>query len=489
MDIQSHSIFISRDVVFYEDVFPFHQSEVSSDAQSFFPHIGSSSHTTEATASDCNPAPVVEPIRRISKPPSHLQDYHCYAIKSSTEHPISNVVSYAALSDPYMIFINAVNTIPEPSTYNQARKFKEWCDAMGIEITALEDNDTWLICSLPAGKQAVGCKWVFKVKLNADGTLERYKARLVAKGYTQQEGLDYIETFSPVAKLATVKLLLAVAAAKGWSLSQLDISNAFLNGDLEEEIYMELPPGYSPRQGKSFPPNAVCKLKKSLYGLKQASRQWFLKFSQSLLQLGFITSSGDHTLFLKNSGGIYMAVLVYVDGIVIASSCDKATELLKTALQASFKLRDLGTLRYFLGLEIARSSAGISICQRKYVLDLLTETGLLGSKPSSIPLDPSLKLSKEDGELLPNAEPYRRLIGKLLYLTFNRPDITFSVHKICQYTSSPRAPHLQVAYKVLHYLKGTVGHGLFYSAQSDLKLSAFADADWGTCSDSRCSVS
>ena len=165
-------------MVFYEDVFPFHQSEVSSDAQSFFPHIGSSSHTTEATASDCNPAPVVEPIRRISKPPSHLQDYHCYAIKSSTEHPISNVVSYAALSDPYMIFINAVNTIPEPSTYNQARKFKEWCDAMGIEITALEDNDTWLICSLPAGKQAVGCKWVFKVKLNADGTWNGIKLGL-----------------------------------------------------------------------------------------------------------------------------------------------------------------------------------------------------------------------------------------------------------------------------------------------------------------------
>ena len=195
------------------------RSEVSNDAQSFFPHIGSSSHTTEATVSECSPAPVVESTRRISKPPSHLQDYHCYATNSSTEHPISNVVSYAALSDPYMIFINAVNTIPEPSTYTQARKFKEWCDAMGIEITALEDNDTWLICSLPAGKQAVGCKWVFKVKLNADGTLERYKARLVAKGYTQQEGLDYVETFSPVAKLATVKLLLAVAAAKGWSLS------------------------------------------------------------------------------------------------------------------------------------------------------------------------------------------------------------------------------------------------------------------------------
>lgn len=398
-------------------------------------------------------------------------------MNSSTEHHVSNVLSYDALSDPYMIFINAVNSIPEPSIYVQALKFKEWCAAMDIEITALEDNGTWLICSLPEGKQAAGCKWVFKVKLNVDGTLERYNARLVAKGFTQQEGLDYVETFSPVAKLATVKLLLAVAAAKGWSLSQLDISNAFLNGDMEEEIYMTLPPGYAARQGESLPPNAVCKLKKSLYGLKHASRQWFLKFSATFLELGFHTSSGDHTLFLKNSGDVYMSVLVYVDEIIIASSCDKAVDLLKTALKTSFKLRDLGTLCYFLGLEIARSSTGINICQRKYVLDLLTETGLIGSKPFSIPMDPSIKLSLEDGELLSDVESYRRLIGKLLYLTITRPDITFAVHKLCQFTSAPRAPHLQAAYKVLRYLKGTIGQGLFYPAQSDLKLSAFADAE------------
>ena len=402
---------------------------------------------------------------------------------------MSNVLSYAALSDPCMIFINALNSIHEPSSYAQARTIKEWCDAMGIEITALEDNKTWIVCSLPAGKKAVGCKWVFKIKLNADGTLEQYKAHLVAKGYTQQKGLDYVETFSPVAKLATVKLLIAVAAAKGWSLSQLDISNAFLNGDLEEKIYMTLPPGYSPRQGESFPPNAVCKLKKSLYGLKQASRQWFLKFSAALHQLGFKTSFGDHTLFIKNSGNVYMAVLVYVDDIIIASSCDHATTLLKTALEASFKLRDLGTLRYFLGLEIAHSSTGITLCQRKYNLDLLTETNLLGCKPASIPMDPSVKLSTEDGALLENPEVYRRLIGKLLYLTFTRPDITFAIHRLCQFAALPLAPHLHTAYKVLHYLKGTVGQGLFYSSNSDMRLFAFVDASWSSCPDTRCSVS
>lgn len=215
MDLQSHSVFISRNMMFYEDLFPFLQESLSDDVQHFFPHVG----LTEPVVPDPPLSPEAQAMpssssRRVSKTPSHLQDYHLYSVNSSTAHTISNVLSYSALSDPYMIFINAVNTTPEPSTYAQACQFKEWCDAMGIEITALEDNDTWLICSLPKGKRAVGCKWVYKVKLNADGTLERFKARLVAKGYTQQEGLDYVETFSPVAKLATVKLLIAVAAAK-----------------------------------------------------------------------------------------------------------------------------------------------------------------------------------------------------------------------------------------------------------------------------------
>lgn len=280
--MESNTIFISRNVVFYEDIFPLHKPAIARDAEVFFPPVGLATNDHEATVSgDAYSSEIHVPAaptstRRTTKPPSHLKDYHCYVVNSSTEHLVSNVLSYDALSDPYLMFINVVDNIPEPTTYAQALKFREWCKAMDIEIVALEDNGTWLICSLPEGKQAVGCKWVFKIKLNADGTIERYKARVVAKGYTQQEGLDYVETFSPVAKLATVKLLLAVAAAKGWSLSQLDISNAFLNGDLEEEIYMTLPPEYAARQGESLPPNAVLRLKKSIYGLKQASRQWFL---------------------------------------------------------------------------------------------------------------------------------------------------------------------------------------------------------------------
>ncbi|CAA7046103.1 unnamed protein product [Microthlaspi erraticum] len=290
--------------------------------------------------------------------------------------------------------------------------------------------------------------------------------------------------------MTTVKTLLAVAAAKGWSLTQLDISNAFLNGDLEEEIYMTLPPGYTAKPGTVLPPNAVCRLKKSLYGLKQASRQWFIKFSSVLLRLGFKKSHADHTLFVKNEGGIYVAVLVYVDDIIITSNNDSAVDTLKVNLTEAFRLRDLGPLRYFLGLEIARSVKGISVCQRKYTLELLEEAGLTDCKPSSIPMEPSIKLVQDSAEpVIDDIGLYRKLVGKMMYLTITRPDITYVVYKLCQFASAPKNSHLQAAFKVLRYLKGTVGLGLFYSAESNLVLTGFTDADWLSCPDTRRSTS
>jgi len=513
MDIESNVVFISRNVKFFEDIFLFQNSQASDevDVTGFFPQIstrvadpGESSGTrTEGEYSstmrqgESNSESVIPNTedtsrRRVSRPPGYLQDYQCYSVKESvkesTEHPISQVFSTDNLSSSYCAYINALTKYPTPTSYTQASKVKEFCDAIKDEIGALERTNTWIVCAIPPGKTVVGCKWIYTIKLNADGSLERYKARLVAKGYTQKEGLDYVETFSPVARMATVKFLLSVAAPRKWFLDQLDISNAFLNGDLHEEIFMALLPGYVDKDGKPFPPNSVCKLQKSLYGLKQASRQWFLKLSHCLMSMGFRNGTGDDTLFLRRTDDTYMAILVYVDDIIIASSSSTATASFTAALKESFKLRDLGPLKYFLGLEVARTSAGISICQRKYVLDLLDETGLLGCKPSSIPMDPSQKLNLETGDLLTDVEMYRRLVGKLMYLTFTRPDITFAVHKLCQFTSAPRQPHLTAVYKVLHYLKGTIGQGMFYSANSDLKLKSFSDADWGTCTDSRISV-
>ncbi|KAG7585301.1 Reverse transcriptase RNA-dependent DNA polymerase [Arabidopsis thaliana x Arabidopsis arenosa] len=378
-----------------------------------------------------------------------------------------------------------ITQIPIPHSYSEAKNSKEWCGAIDKEIGAMESTDTWEITTLPPGKKAVGCKWIFTLKFYADGTLERYKARIVAKGFTQKEGLDYTETFSPVAKMVTVKMLLKISASKKWFLNQLDISNAFLNGDLEEDIYMRIPEGYAESKGISLPKNAVCRLKKSIYGLKQASRQWFLKFSVSLQNLGFSKCHGDHTLFIRTYGSEFIAVLVYVDDIMIASTTQEGATKLTEALKQSFRLRELGPLKYFLGLEIARNASGISICQRKYALELLTSSGMLGCKLSSVPMVPNQKLLKTDGELLENKEMYRSLVGRLMYLTITRPDITFAVNKLCQFSSAPRTSHLTAVYKVLQYIKGTVGQGLFYSSDSDLKLTGFADSDWASCQDSR----
>ncbi|WRX29369.1 Reverse transcriptase [Theobroma cacao] len=221
----------------------------------------------------------------------------------------------------------------------------------------------------------------------------------------------------------------ALVAAQNWRLSQLDINNAFLNGELTEEVYMELPQGYTIKREYPTSSRLVCKLHKSLYGLKQASRAWNSKLTTSVLKYGFKQSNSDYSLFtMKTHSGDFIALLVYVDDILIASSSIQAENDVKGYLSSEFKLKDLGKVKYFLGLEIARSPEGISICQRKYALYLLEEHGLLGTKPASTPIDYNHKLVKSsDEDKLIDATSYRQLIGKLLYLTFSRPDITYAV--------------------------------------------------------------
>jgi len=356
--------------------------------------------------------------QRVRKPSTHLSDYVCKNTQSDQKYPISSTISYSQISPSHMCYIDNITKILISTNFPEAQGTKEWCEAVDVEIGAMESTNKWEITTLPKDKKAVGCKWVFTLKILADGSLERYKARLVAKGYTQKEGLDYTNTFSPVAKMTTIKLLLKIYASKKWFLKQLDVSNSFLNGELEEEIYMKLPEGSAERKGIILPSNAVCRLKRSIYGLKQASRQWFKKFSASLLSLGFFKIHGDHTLFLIDCGGEYVVVLVlvYVDDIVIASTNEDLHNL--------FKLRDLGDLKYFLCLEISRTEVGISLCHRKNAWELLASIGMINCKPVSVPMITNVKLMKADGELLEDREQYRRIVGKLMDLTITRPDIT-----------------------------------------------------------------
>ncbi|XP_019089093.1 PREDICTED: uncharacterized protein LOC109127935 [Camelina sativa] len=516
LDIETYSVSISRHVIFYEDIFPFASSNISDDVKNFFPHITLPAQITDdqlplvQTSSDA-PHHLDESSSMVSVPselkptrqrklPSHLQDFHCYNNNTLTKtntspYPLTNYISYSYVSQPFCAFINAIAKSKIPKKISEARLDKVWVDAARKEIGAFIRTKTLSVCDLPDGKVAVGCKWVFTIKYHADGSIERHKARLVAKGYTQREGIDFTDTFSPVAKMATVKMIFSLAPKMQWFLHQLDISNAFLNGDLDEEIYMKLPPGYAELQGEVFSPNAVCRLHKSIYGLKQASRQWFLKFKTTLVGFGFDTCHGDHTLFMKEDNGQFLVVLVYVDDILIATMDSALAYTLRDQLSLVFQLRDLGTPKYFLGIEIARNDEGICLTQRKYVLDLLETTGFSDCKPSDVPMKPDQQMSltsfsrrkkkkvppvKEGDDeydvepahpsdstlaLLTDTKQYRRLIGKLQYLTITRLDITFSVSKLAQYSSAPWKFHLQAAHKVLRYLK-----------------------DWGACPDSRRSV-
>ncbi|CAM8978512.1 unnamed protein product [Rhodiola kirilowii] len=356
---------------------------------------------------------------------------------------------------------------------------------MQTEIDALQLNNTWEVTDLPPGKNAIGCKWVYKIKRHSDGSIERYKARLVAKGFTQEEGLDYHETFAPVVKMTTIRTVLALASSKCWPLYQLDVNNAFLHGSLDEEVYMMLPPGHLQQlksQGK------VCRLKKSLYGLKQASRQWFSKFSDALISFGFQQSLHDYSLFTYEVDDVFLILLVYVDDVVLTGTCTKMIHRVKQFIHDAFKIKDLGLLKFFLGIEVARSESGIFINQRKYALDLLHDAGLLGCKPSIIPMDTKHKLSLSTSELLTDPSAYRRLVGKLIYLTVTRPDLAYSVHILSQYMSSPRLDHLNAAHKVLRYIKQAPGQGLFFASSSPLQLTAYCDADWAACPVSRRSL-
>lgn len=497
LDLNTHELFISRDVIFHEQIFPF-QTQTHTDTihlEDPFPdvivpnlssnpmiedHIPSTQHT---------PPPTDPPIRKSTRPqrkPSYLQDYHCNHTMSTTspKYPISQVLDYSKLSEHYKHFILNISADLEPTFYHQAVKFPEWRQAMKEEIQALEANNTWILVPLPEGKKPIGSKWVYKVKRHADGTIERHKARLVAKGYNQQEWVDYLDTFSPVANMVTVKAILALATIQKWHMHQLDISNAFLNGELSEEVYMSLPLGYNKHSTSS---NLVCRLTKSLYGLKQASRQWNVKLTSTLVDLGFKQSKADYSLFTKGQGNNFILLLIYVDDILIAGPDISIITEFKTLLSTHFKLRDLGKLKYFLGLEVAQSKHGLFISQRKYTLQILEQAGNLASKPTIIPMEPNIKFSNTDDT---NVDPssYRRIIGQLLYLTTTRPDITFAVHKLSQHVSKPNNEHMQAAHRILRYLKNAPGQGLFYSSTNPLTLKSFSDSDWGTCKTSRRSI-
>jgi hypothetical protein len=394
-------------------------------------------------------------------------------------HPMTTC-SKSGISRKKILYFTTTKPKPdylqtEPPTLNIASQFPEWTAAMQAEFDALHHQHTWSLVPPPSGHNIIGCRWVYKLKRNSDGSIARYKARLVAKGFHQQAGLDFNETFSLVVKPPTVRIVLSLAAQNRWPLLQLDISNAFLHGFLKEDVYMVQPAGFV----NSASPHHVCKLHKSLYGLKQAPRAWFEHFTSHLLTIGFTASTADPSLFVFRNGSTLLYLLLYVDDIILTGTHPTAVTSLITELAYTFELKDLGPLRYFLGLQIDYGRDYLFVNQRKYITDLLSKFNMTTYKAASTPFPISHKLQASSEDLLSDPTQYRSLVGALQYATFTRPNITYAINQVCQYMHKPTATHLAAAKRILRYLQGTLHLGIRFQAGSSI-LTAFTDSDWAS---------
>lgn len=394
--------------------------------------------------------------------------------KKRSRYPIANYISTAKLPEPLKTFSHDFSACHIPTTVQEALMDPNWTKAIEEEMGALLKNQTWTLVSLPQGKKIVGCRWVFSVKHKADGSIERYKVRLVAKGSTQTYGVDYQETFSPVAKLNTDRVLLSLAANLDWPLHQLDVTNAFLHGDREEEVYMETPPGYT----TSSQIEVVCKLQRALYELKQLPRAWFGRFSQAMKKYGFCQSNSDHTLFLKHRRGKVTTLIVYVNDMIITGDETEEIAKLQKQLATEFEMKNLGGLKYFLGIEVARSKQGIFLSQKKYILDLLCDVGMLDCKPADTPIVQNHKLGELPSKVLADKGRYQRLVGKLIYLSHTHPDIAYAVSVVSQFMHQPSKDHMKAVVRILRYLKSSQGKGLTFFKSNHLRVNGYTDTDW-----------
>ncbi|CAD7012038.1 unnamed protein product [Ceratitis capitata] len=368
-----------------------------------------------------------------------------------------------------------------PNTVIEAMNSKyshQWEDSMQKEYSALIKNDTWSLVDLPPGQKAIGCKWVFNVKQTADGGVERFKSRLVAKGCSQQYGVNFSETYSPVVRYATIRMLLALAAEYKLFLHQMDVSTAYLNSDLHDIVYMKQPEHFIDKQF----PKRVLQLKKALYGLKQSGREWNSKLESVLIKMNFKSCPSEPCVYTRNEKGKYNIIAVYVDDLIIASSDMKDLSDIKAKIADAFDVVDGGSLKYFLGMEIEREGdvGSINICQSQYILNMLSQYGMENCKSVATPLEAGFQTycDKEDCERV-NVTQYQSLIGALMYLAIStRPDILHSVSKLAQRNSDPHVEHKIGAKRIMRYLKGTVDYKLHYQ-KTGKPIQGYVDADWG----------
>jgi len=379
----------------------------------------------------------------------------------------------------------SVLTVEEPKSYRQAKVSLQWSDwkkAMDEELKSLKENDVWDVIPKPTGRKIVASRWVYKAKENAQGEVERYKAWLVAKGFSQILGQDYDEIFAPVVHYDSLRPLLALSACKGWRPRQLDVKTAFLYGILKEEVYMELPEG-------SRLDGIVAELKRSIYGLKQSPREWYYRLVEYLGPFGCGITVWDPCVLVHESGDIFLAI--YVDDITLFGATGELKEQTIDVLKTEFKVNDMGELNWLLGIQITFTDDGITLSHTTFIDKILNRFSMQDCKPVSTPIDSNHQLKAiEDEDQRTDATAYQQILGSSLYLvTGTRPDLSYTITHLSQFESSPSTKHLTAAKRVLRYLQGMKDRYLSDPWNNQLKMTAYTDASYGNCLDTRRSFS
>ena len=415
-----------------------------------------------------------------ASPPSNVSDF-VDAFHEGEEvrfRRVDNVVGEAAvpgLAD--RLLDDGAHTLllmsaEEPGTFAAAERDGAWRRAMLEEMKSIEDNRTWELVDPPAGCRPIGLKWVYKVKRDERGAIVKHKARLVARGFVQREGVDFEEVFAPVARMESVRLLLALAAAKDWQVHHLDVKSAFLNGDLAEVVFVKQPPGFV-QAGQE---QKVLRLRKALYGLRQAPRAWNAKLDATMTELGFTRCASEHALYTRRRGKEHLIVGVYVDDLIITGARASDIARFKEEMASQFKMSDLGSLSYYLGIEVRQGADSIKLGQRAYALKLLERAGMVGCKPVATPMEERVKLSKQSTAEKVDATLYRSIVGGLRWLTHTRPDIAFAVGYVSRFMEDPREDHWAAVKRLLRYVQGSAEMGLIFPKRGGLRLSVFSEA-------------
>ena len=351
----------------------------------------------------------------------------------------------------------------------------------------MKDNQVWSLVDLPPNAETVGCKWLFKKKTDMDGNVHTYKARLVAKGYTQRYGVDYDETFSPVADIRAIRILLAIAAYYDYEIWQMDVKTAFLNGYLDEEVYMDQPEGYiDPKH-----PNKVCKLQRSIYGLKQASRSWNKRFDEEIKKFGFVQHPDEPCVYRKASGSNVTFLVLYVDDILIIGKHIPMLQDVKSHLGKCFAMKDLGEATFILGIKIYRdrNKRLIGLSQSAYIDKVLKRFKMENSKRGILPMPEGLGLSVKQGASTPDEVkrmqriPYASAVGSIMYaVRCTRPDVAFAQNIVSRYQQNPGESHWTAVKNILKYLRATKDMFLVYGGNPDLelKVTGYCDAGFQT---------